>query len=286
MIRFIFTLSLSLICMISLCQTALPIKVFILAGQSNMDGRGNPAELTSEDSLRWLKAQSQIMLAYNHDSIAPLYAAKSSDFILKKFKLQHYFGPELFFGINLAEARPNEQFLFIKRSVGGTSLYGCWNPNWTKEKAIVMNEQNRPKLYWDTEAYLDKILTMPEYSNYQIEGVLWVQGEADSNVDKIGEVPPAAYEENLTNLIHAFRRKTNRPDLPFIMFQVGKGKVVDGMYRVAKNVSNVSLIPQSTDATSPDFYPKYAPPRGHYNTSSMKRIGTQFAEYYLKRYAQ
>ena len=39
----------------------------------------------------------------------------------------------------MAEKYPNDEFIFIKRSVGGTSLYGCWNPDWTYEKANQMN---------------------------------------------------------------------------------------------------------------------------------------------------
>jgi hypothetical protein len=55
------------------------------------------------------------------------------------------------------------------------------------------------------------------------------------------------------------------------------------METTATAVDNVSLIPQSKDPTSPNFFPKY--PVGHYNYEGMKRIGSLLAAEYLKRYA-
>ena len=41
-----------------------------------------------------------------------------------------------------------------------------------------------------------------EYSEdqYEIVGMLWVQGEADSGVKKYGPIPASSYGENLSNL--------------------------------------------------------------------------------------
>ncbi len=57
--------------------------------------------------------------------------------------------------------------------------------------------------------------------------MLWVQGESDSG-KKGGLKPREAYEMNLTKLISRVRTDFNHPKLPFLMFQVGHGKVVEG----------------------------------------------------------
>ena len=53
----------------------------------------------------------------------------------------------VFFGINLSKAYPNQNFVFIKRSQGGTSLYGAWNPEWSIAKAKLINEEKQAKTF-------------------------------------------------------------------------------------------------------------------------------------------
>jgi tryptophanyl-tRNA synthetase len=55
------------------------------------------------------------------------------------------------------------------------------------------------------------------------------------------------------------------------------------MNRTADKVSNVTLIHQSQDADSPDFYEKME--NGHYNCDGMKKLGARFAEVFLRTYA-
>lgn len=250
-------------------------RVFLFAGQSNMDGRGNAADITDQDNLRLSKVQDRIELHYNHKESQPLQAVAAKAYIQRKFNLEHYFGPELFFGIHLAENNPQDSFLFIKRSQGGTSLYGCWNPYWTVEKATLMDEAKQPKLFSDFIAYTDEVLSDYDSSEYQIEGLLWVQGEDDSS-KKRGPIPAEMYYDNLKNLLAETRNQLDAPYLPMYIFQVGNGKVVSGMQRLAEEDPNVYFIPQSKDPNSPHFYEKNPPPVGHYTTTSMKKIGEAF----------
>ena len=82
--------------------------------------------------------------------------------------------------------------MFIKRALGGASLYGCWNPNWTKEKAQYVNELSRPKLFHKLLNDVDKELSKHDKLDYQIMGMLWVQGESDSG-QKWGPLPCLLY---------------------------------------------------------------------------------------------
>ena len=121
-------------------------------------------------------------------------------------------------------------------------------------------------------------------SKYEICGMLWVQGETDSAINRFGNLPSETYGENLKNLIMEVRRQLNVPDLPFIMFQVGNKQVTDGMKSATKELNNVHLIPQSYNKNSPDYYPKNPQPLGHYITESMKRIGIAFYKMWSKYY--
>ncbi len=254
--------------------------VFLFAGQSNMDGRANGANLSESDLQRLKNVASRIQFYYNHQPVTPLQLTTPAKYTQRKFNLEKSFGPELFFGIELAEKYPEEEFIFIKRAKGGTSLYGCWNPYWESEKAALMRELDQPKLFEDFISYSNDVLEKYDPSEYKIVGMLWVQGEADSGVKKWGAKPAETYGENLQHLITEVRKKFNQPKLPFALFQVGHGKVVEGMEKVAGADSNVFLIPQSRNKKSPDFYEKNPPPIGHYTAKSMKRIGNEFFAVY------
>ena len=107
-------------------------KVFLFAGQSNMDGRGDYSMLSNSELESLAFAQKNIKFYYkgtanNSNPIiidAALSATDPWSFVKQKFKIDKCFGPELFFGIELSKSYPENNFLFIKRSEGGTSLYG------------------------------------------------------------------------------------------------------------------------------------------------------------------
>lgn len=255
-----------------------PVKVYLLAGQSNMDGRGDGTMLSDDDHARLVKVQDRVMLAYNGEPVRPLGLTTPQPWVAKKFDLEKTFGPELFFGIEMAEALPTSEILLIKRSLGGTSLYGSWNPNWSLDKADLMGEADRPMLYSELLKSIDLALTSLEPGTFDFAGVLWVQGETDSNVKKFGPLPAESYGENLASLIAAIRRDVGAPDLPFHILQVGGGAVVDGMRETSTAMRNVYFIPQSYSPDNPNYLPKYGPPVGHYNYTGMKRIGLLFSD--------
>ena len=92
-------------------------------------------------------------------------------------------------------------------------------------------------------------------------------------------------EDNLKTLIASVRNEFHVKKMPFLLFQVGFGNVVSGMQNVSKADQYVSLIPQSNNKNSKDYYPKNPPPVGHYVAASMKRIGENFFNYYVEAYA-
>ena len=254
-------------------------KVFLLAGQSNMDGRAKASGLSKIDRQRLKKAQKNVTLYYNFGEGKPLDTTKVAEHTAKKFGEDYLFGPELFFGIKMSEKYPNHKIILIKRARGGMSLYGAWNPDWTLEKATLIKEAKQPKLYSEFVDYSRNVLSKLDKDSYELCGMLWVQGESDSG-KKGGTKPSETYEANLTKLISKVRIDFKHPKLPFLMFQVGNGKVVIGMKNIAQKIENVVLIPQENNKKSKFYFKKNPPPIGHYVTSSMKKIGEYFFEYY------
>jgi hypothetical protein len=210
------------------------------------------------------------------------------NFVKQKFRIEKCFGPELFFGVDLVKNYPKHDYLFIKRSQGGTSLYGAWNPNWSVEKASFFKEQDKPKLYQDFIDLVDAELAKLQPDSYEIIGMLWVQGETDSNTSN-GPIAADTYQENLENLIISLRSHYNIPDLPFLMLGVGSKKVQNAMAQVSYKLTNVSFIERSQDVNKSNYTPIYThkwkdKPVGHYNYEGMKKIGHLFFESYQTSY--
>ena len=256
------------------------IKVFILAGQSNMEGRADGNKLMSQDRERLENVQGCVQLVFNYEPIRALDVVKPSDEIAEIYERNLIFGPELFFGITLSEAWPEQRILLIKLTAGATSLHGSWHPDWHVEKAAPTGEEHEPKLYSSLITYAKQILSGYGEDEYEICAMLWVQSETDAG----NKTAAAAYGDNLQSLVESIRHDVGREALPFLLFQVGHGKVVEGMKRTAREVRNVILIPQSFDPISLDFYQKME--NGHYNYEGMKKLGHRFAELFLNQPVQ
>lgn len=277
---------------VCLCLSALSFardtgrtRVFLLGGQSNMDGRGDGSKLTEEDQRRLDAVKDRVQLAYNMEPVRPLGVTIPQPWTARKFKLEKTFGPELFFGIRMAEAYPEDRILLIKRSKGGMSLFGAWNPEWTEEKARAMGEEDQPRFYEELLAMTRKILEEQGLDETHLRGMLWVQGESDTGTKRHGTIPADTYGSNLGNLIRSIRADTDRENLPFLMLQVGGGKVVEGMKETAAKLEHVTFIPQNKkNPEAPNYLPGYGPPVGHYNYEGMKRIGNLFADAFLNNY--
>ena len=273
-------------------------KVFLLAGQSNMDGRGDFSKLSDDELKKLAFAQQKIKYYYkgtaNNIKLpiiidGVLSATDPWNFVKKKFRISKCFGPELFFGIELSKRYPENEFLLIKRSEGGTSLYGAWNPNWTYEKAKLKEEEHKNKLFQDFINTVDKQLSKLPARSYQIVGMLWVQGESDSG-QKHGPLPSEKYSQNLTELIKKVRDYYNVNDMPFLMLGVGSEMIINSMEEVSDKLVNVELIRRSLDTKSNNYTPRYnhmwnGRPANHYNYIGMKKIGKMFFKRYQKLYS-
>ena len=106
--KIIFTSILFLVIVgVSFTNNPEPIKkkkqVYLFAGQSNMDGRANGGDLSEKDLARLEKVAHRIEFYFNHKPVSLLQLTKATKFIAKKFGSNKIFGPELFFGIEMAD---------------------------------------------------------------------------------------------------------------------------------------------------------------------------------------
>ncbi|RLS57392.1 MAG: sialate O-acetylesterase [Planctomycetota bacterium] len=212
-----------------------PVKVFILAGQSNMegqavvdlkgsdynDGRGTLAQLIQDPSRKprlqhlqeangsWV-VRDDVWCRYRRER-GPLLAGRLG-MGFSVYGDPHHFGPELEFGHVLGQHLDNP-VLLIKTAWGGKSLYrdfrpprsgGAVGPYYTR-----MIAETREAL-----AQLDN--DFPDYhgQGYELAGFVWYHGWNDG-VDPRTAVPE--YEQNLVNLILDVREELHAPRLPVVI---------------------------------------------------------------------
>jgi hypothetical protein len=243
----------------------LPLKVFILAGQSNMEGQG-VADLAGKDynegrgTLAALMAdpvkgplfkhlkgadgkwtvRGDVWVRYERERGPLLAGPLTVGFSVYGDK--HHFGPELQFGHVMGEALPN-QVLLIKTAWGGKSLYKDFRPPSSGGESgqyyTLMIAQVREAL-----ANLKK--DFPSYTGcgYELAGFVWYHGWNDGCEPKTA-VPE--YEANLANLIKDVRRELNAPKLPVVIGELtGPWVVAPGTWATLRKA-------QAAAAARPEF---------------------------------
>jgi alpha-galactosidase len=235
-------------------ETKGPVKVFILAGQSNMQGQGalktidwlgkHPTQGGLLDRLRnkdgsW-NVRDDVWVYYPRDAKTlkkgPLTAGYGAG--------DDRFGPEWTFG-HVVGDRFENQVLLIKTAWGGRSLAGDFRPpssggttgaSYTQMIDIVRDCLKNLQQHF------------PDYdgSGYELAGFVWFQGWNDLiNTGRVTE-----YESNLVHLIKDVRRDLDAPNLPFVIGQIGVGGEESGR----KNPAMASLRKaQSAAAERPEF---------------------------------
>ncbi len=212
-----------------------PVKVFILAGQSNMEGqavvdlegpdynqgRGTLVQLMRDPAKeplfrhlrdtqgRWVKRDS-VWVRYKRED-GPLLRG-SLGFGYSVYGDGHHFGPELQFGHVLADHLTN-QILIIKTAWGGKSLFKDFRPPGSGGETGPYYK----KMIADIREALACLKTdFPDYDGggYELAGFVWYQGWNDG-VNPSHAIP--AYETNLVNLIKDLRQEFHTPQLPVVI---------------------------------------------------------------------
>lgn len=234
-----------------------PVKVFILAGQSNMQGHAALRTLeyliyneeTAPDYQQWKDrdgrwVERRDVWVWTTDG--QRYGNLTPGFGANDIKI----GPELGFGWVMGE-HFDEQVLLIKTCWGGRSVKRDFLPPSAEmpSAALLAEELQRArkktpdttmedirarygKAYRDMISHVRKVLDnlkvyFPKYDEkqgYELAGFVWFQGWNDMVDRSQREETYARYTERLALLIDDVRRDLKAPKLPVIIGELGAGK--------------------------------------------------------------
>jgi hypothetical protein len=228
------------------------MQLFLLAGQSNMAGRGDVAAQDQVVHPRIFVLNRQLEWV---PAVEPLHFDKPVAGV----------GPGLAFARTLVERDAQAVIGLIPAAVGGSPI-SAWEPGVT---------------YPETGAkpYDDALLrTRHALQRGVLRAILWHQGESDAN-------PQAApqYEARLRTLIGRFRSEFGNDRLPLVLGQLGQWperpwdaawKQVDQAHReVAASVPGVQFVSSQGLAHKGDVL--------HFDAAAARELGHRYAAAFL-----
>jgi hypothetical protein len=222
------------------------VKVFILAGQSNMEGYGGLKTIeelgdhptlggllkkVKRDDGSWV-ARDDVFLYYhrgNQTIHGPLTVGQGAG--------RDRIGPELMFGVGMGDYF-EEPVLLIKTAWGGKDLYCDFRPPSAGKPAYDIPGQPREagaayrKMIAEVHQCLDHLgAIFPQFngSPYELRGFVWFQGWNDYCADrKIRQQVFDEYARTFVHLVQDLRAEFKVPNLPVVVGELG----VDGDERV------------------------------------------------------
>ncbi|MCF7954626.1 MAG: hypothetical protein K9M75_02375 [Phycisphaerae bacterium] len=211
-----------------------PLKVFILAGQSNMQGQGNMSPVTTQGTLEYIVAnepekfghlkdgenwavRDDVWIYYERDASTTIKGGLTAGFGANSSGI----GPELQFG-NVMGDYFDGQVLIIKTAWGGKSLAVDFRSDYVTEPVAAGQVGYYYKLMMDIVAdVLTNLSTyFPAYNpadGYEIVGFGWHQGWND----RVTQTYNDEYEHNMENFIKNFRNDIGISNLPFVIATTG-----------------------------------------------------------------
>lgn len=242
--------------LMTLAQSTLPaglspanFHLYVLAGQSNMAGRGKVDSLDKTPHPRvWMLNKANEWVP----ATEPMHFDKPAVVGV---------GPGLAFGKELADQNPNVFIGLIPTAVGGSPI-DAWQPGGYHEQT---------KNYPYDEAI--KRVQLAQQSG-TLHGILWHQGESDSKP----ELAPV-YEQKLTQLIGRFRQVFGSPAVPVVVgtlgdFYIAKNPAATQINAILVNLpkrlsrvacADASGLTDGGDAT-------------HFNAASARELGHRYAK--------
>jgi hypothetical protein len=219
--------------------------LFLLAGQSNMAGRGIP------DSTSMVTDNRILMLDKNDRWIPakdPLHFDKPEAGV----------GPGISFAKELLRQMPGKRITIglIPAAVGGTSI-DKWAPGACDSITA-------------THPY-DEAVRRTKYAMQKgvLKGILWHQGSADASLPK-----RVHYVDKLAILISRFRDEFDAPQLPFVAGELGnqtdnKKAFNVLLYQLLSKLEYVKIVSAEGLTTNPDNI--------HFDTPSARVLGKRYA---------
>ncbi len=227
--------------------------VFILAGQSNMAGRGfvEPEDTLPRKRLVTINKNGQLIIAKE-----PL----------------HFYEPALTgldcgysFGTTMIKSIPDDiSVLLIPTAVGGSSISQWLGDSLYRNVKLFSN-------------FLEKIEIGRKYGI--IKGILWHQGESDANEKDIPQ-----YTKRLSELIARFRSSAGNTNLPVLLGELGSfSNDKENWKLINKAINEYSLQGKYTTVISTADL-EHKGDSIHFDSKGQRTMGKRFAEVYLRKF--
>lgn len=238
---------------------AKPLKVFILAGQSNMEGHAEsftfPAIAKDPKTADLYKQMvdadgkpvvcKDVWISYAYGDFPGNPVGRKAGKLTAGWGSQHHnickIGPEFTFGITM-QKHLGEPILLIKNAWGGKSLLVDFRPPSAGEPIDPKHKENSGKFYREMMSHVKDVLedpkkVYPDYDpkeGYEIAGFVWFQGFNDlvgpypGDPTKKSVKDYSEYSRLLACLIRDLRKDLKAPKMPFVTGVLGVGGETTG----------------------------------------------------------
>ena len=229
-----------------------PLYLFLLAGQSNMAGRGEVEQIDRTPHPRVFALTATLEWGPARE---PLHFDKPKVVGV---------GPGFAFGRAMAEKLPEVRIGLIPAAVGGSSIR-AWQPH-------ALHEQTGTPP-WDDALY--RTWRVLATTNGELKGILWHQGESDA-----GDYADQ-YEDALVDLVERFRAEFGHPELPFVAGELaafymenrnregGEG-INAAINRLAERLPNTAVVRLEGATAKADGI--------HFDAASERALGKRYAD--------
>jgi sialate O-acetylesterase len=245
--------------------------LWVLAGQSNMQGVGDLVDVTPPSDRvmllgmdgKWRRAEEP--LHWLVDSPDPVHSGDPATRARRSAEEHKTRTKGAGLGLPFAEAMVRATGApvgLIACAHGGTSM-AQWDPARKGERG---------------NSLYGSMLGQLRRAGGKVKGVLWYQGEAEANPEK-----SRAYPKTFADFIEAVRSDFHQPDLPFYFVQIGRfvhegspqawNAVQDAQRRLAERVPNTAVV-ATVDLELDDAI--------HVGTQGLKRVGRRLARVALR----
>lgn len=269
-------------------------RLFVMAGQSNMNGFGYNKDLPSA-----LKTFNGIFI-FQGKSVADgepgggigkwevLKPGHGHMFDTdgKANKLSARFGPELSFARKMQQFYPKDKIAIIKYAREGTSIdslargdFGSWDPYFFGKNGISQYDHFLTTI---KNALADSDIDKDgKKDNLTPSGIIWMQGEGDASYS---EEIALKYETHIKVLINLMRAALRDADVPVVIGKISdsgknetgrvweRGELVQyAQEQFVKNDRNAAIVRETKNYG-------YGEDPWHYNSAGYINLGERFAE--------
>lgn len=226
--------------------------VFLMAGQSNMAGRGivEPQDTVPDKRILTIDARGKLIYAKE-----PL----------------HFYEPTrtgldcgLSFGKKLLAKIPSDiTILLLPTAIGGSAI-GQWLGDSSYRGVNLLTN------------FKEKAAIGKQYGT--IKAILWHQGESDANVKRI-----PLYKENLDKLFTLFREIAGNHTLPVFIGELGSYSNTKKEWMQINDVIHAYVVQDkfASFIKTDDFI--HVGDTVHFNSDGQRMMGERFANAYLKK---